>query len=159
MSQIWRVAAILVPATLLVANAGLAAQASSPTILAQSLPDVIDTTPVANPRDGGSAIGSWDALISEWQAAKRRCAILDIGTLSACFASAEAYDVFAFEADVTCSSTSTCCPRDTEGLMRLAGAQAKLLAGNGHTLRRVAGQATCPAIQLLRTKKHHGGSA
>ncbi len=126
MSQIWRVAAILVPATLLVANAGLAAQASSPTILAQSLPDVIDTTPVANPRDGGSAIGSWDALISEWQAAKRRCAILDIGTLSACFASAEAYDVFAFEADVTCSSTSTCCPRDTEGLMRLAGAQAKL---------------------------------
>lgn len=105
-------------------------------------------------RYGGLAVttsgAAGSATLPGWrpQTGGRECPIHDLASLAACFDKAGSVDIFRFTADITCGTATACCPAGARGLMRLQGVRGKIIDGGGHRLRRSAGQALCPAIQV-----------
>ena len=74
------------------------------------------------------------------------CAISDIATLTACFVAPGAHERFVFTADVVCSRQTDCCPGERPALMLMNGVHGRVIDGQGHRLKRQAGQKACAAL-------------
>lgn len=73
------------------------------------------------------------------------CQVSDPASLRACMAGLAPGARVVFTRDVTCRSTAECCPGGVAPL-RIAGPANVAIDGQGHTLRRTAGQKACQAL-------------
>lgn len=73
------------------------------------------------------------------------CTVSDPASLRACMGSLAAGSRVVFTRDVSCRSATECCPGGAAP-MRVAGHANVTIDGQGHTLRRTAGQKTCQAL-------------
>jgi hypothetical protein len=82
---------------------------------------------------------------------RKVCTISDGATFGNCFGNAAKFDDFVFMKDVVCSTEASCCPKGRAPIV-FQGLQDKRIVGNGHSLRRQAGQHKCPAVILRQVK-------
>ena len=73
------------------------------------------------------------------------CIVSDAASLRACMRDAAAGGRISFASDVVCRSAGECCPGGMAP-MRIMGIAGLTIDGNGHTLRREAGQKSCAAM-------------
>lgn len=80
------------------------------------------------------------------------CSVSDVASLRACMAGAGAGARISFARDVVCRSEGECCPGGM-ALFRIMGLGDVSIEGNGHTLRREAGQKKCAAMVVRNSPK------